>query len=608
MWYSGYDGAVWRIGYASSSDGIEWTKSSMNPVLNPGAPGSWDDDHIRAPTVIFDGTTYHMWYSGCDWQNYRIGYATSSNGITWTKSAANPVIDLGAPGSWDDGQVVAYKALHDGTAYHMWYSGGDDETPSGGSTWRIGYAISADGITWVKSAANPVLDLGPTSSWDDKHVSGLTVISETNVYRMWYSGNDGTHSRVGNAESPDGINWTKRAMNPVLDLGPSGSWDDFHVEDPSVIKDGSIYKMWYTGYDGLVYRIGYATSTNGIDWKKNAGSICLSALGDGCILDRGSSGHWDSAGVAHPTVIIDQSEPLHKFKMWFSGWNGVNWRIGYAYSMDGIIWTKHPAAVLDSGSSHWESIHVYYPSVLKENSVYRMWYSGNGQKIGYAESSDGLSWSRTSLNPVLDAGSSREWDGGGVAVPMVIKDGSIYRMWYEGASPRWRLGYAESEDGLNFTKTPLNPVLDLGLPGTWEDNLVDEAAVIKDGSSYKMWYSGHDGLSYRIGYASAAYGSRFIKQPSNPVLDTGPAGSWESSRVDFPFIRHEGGLYKMWYMGAPGPGAENSQIGYATSTDGFVWTRWSGNPVLRFGSPGEFDSFSLNAHSILYENGLYKMW
>jgi predicted GH43/DUF377 family glycosyl hydrolase len=276
--------------------------------------------------------------------------------------------------------------------------------------------------------------------------------------------------------------------------------------------------------------------------------------------------------------------------------------------MDGIAWTKHPSYVLSLGTAHWESTQVYYPSVLKEMSVYRMWYSGNGQKIGYAESSDGLSWSRTSLNPVLDAGSSREWDSGGVAVPMVIKDDSIYRMWYEGASPRWRLGYAESEDGLNFTKTPLNPVLDLGLPGTWEDNLVDEAAVIKDGSSYKMWYSGHDGLSYRIGYATAAYGSRFIKQPSNPILDTGPKGSWEAGRVDVPTIRYENGTYEVWYMGAPGPGAANSQIGHATSSDGYVWTRSSNNPVLPLGSSGEFDKHSINTHSVLYENGVYKMW
>jgi predicted GH43/DUF377 family glycosyl hydrolase len=109
---------------------------------------------------------------------------------------------------------------------------------------------------------------------------------------------------MGHAFSPDGIHWTKSSPNPVLDLGPSGSWDDSHVEDPSVIKDGDLYKMWYAGYDGIIYRIGYATSNDGISWEKNSSGSCSNTTGDGCVLDKGLDGWWDSAGVAFPTVII----------------------------------------------------------------------------------------------------------------------------------------------------------------------------------------------------------------------------------------------------------------------------------------------------------------
>jgi hypothetical protein len=64
MWYSGFDGITTRIGHAYSSNGIAWTKDTLNPVLEDGPPGSWDDIMSYQPSVLFDGSTYHMWYSG----------------------------------------------------------------------------------------------------------------------------------------------------------------------------------------------------------------------------------------------------------------------------------------------------------------------------------------------------------------------------------------------------------------------------------------------------------------------------------------------------------------------------------------------------------------
>ena len=79
-------------------------------------------------------------------------------------------------------------------------------------------------------------------------------------YRMWYSGHDGSAIRIGYATSPDGVVWEKYPNNPLLDIGPTASWDDDHVSRASVLFDAAAYKMWYTGYDGLHFRIGYATS------------------------------------------------------------------------------------------------------------------------------------------------------------------------------------------------------------------------------------------------------------------------------------------------------------------------------------------------------------
>jgi hypothetical protein len=126
---------TYRIGYATSADGIVWVKHPGNPVLDIGAGGTWDDYYVSEPTVFFDGTKYQMWYGGYDGLNERIGYATSADGIAWVKHP-DPVLDLGASGIWDDDSVSCSTVLFNCTEYQMWYSGHD------GSNFRIGYATS----------------------------------------------------------------------------------------------------------------------------------------------------------------------------------------------------------------------------------------------------------------------------------------------------------------------------------------------------------------------------------------------------------------------------------------------------------------------------------
>jgi uncharacterized repeat protein (TIGR01451 family) len=133
----------------------------------------------------------------------------------------------------------------------MWYSGQNVNQ-------YIGYATSNDGIAWTKHPGNPVMDLGPSGAWDDAHLETPSVLRDNQGYQMWYTG-FGTIRRIGYARSPDGITWTKFVGNPVLDVGASGEWDEVRVAHPSVLFDDGVYKMWY--YGGQPQRIGYATST-----------------------------------------------------------------------------------------------------------------------------------------------------------------------------------------------------------------------------------------------------------------------------------------------------------------------------------------------------------
>lgn len=240
MWYAGNDGTDHRIGYVTSSDGITWTKYANNPVLQNGNSGEWDYA-LGSPSVIFDGSIFHMWYDGQTGDGHsRIGYATSSDGINWNKYAGNPVIDIGNAGEWNEFTTGFPSVLFDGTTYQMWFVG-----RSNSSQQLIGYATSNDGIDWTQYINNPVLNTGNTGEWDELEVTQPTVIKIGSIYHMWYEGNSNTIERIGYTSSTDGINWTKGDNNPVLNLGSAGSWDEVHVWGPAALNDGNSIRVWY---------------------------------------------------------------------------------------------------------------------------------------------------------------------------------------------------------------------------------------------------------------------------------------------------------------------------------------------------------------------------
>ena len=145
----------------------QWTKYAENPVLASGSNGEWDSDGCAGYSVVIEGSMYKMWYGAWDGVTFQIGYAYSSDGINWTKYndtlttshpylESDPVLKLG-PGAWESVWVYYPQVYFDGNTYHMWYAGNN------GTNDRIGYATSPDGITWTKHGT-PVLNIGTTGS------------------------------------------------------------------------------------------------------------------------------------------------------------------------------------------------------------------------------------------------------------------------------------------------------------------------------------------------------------------------------------------------------------------------------------------------------------
>ncbi len=266
MWFGGSYGPgtsnwrPYRIGRAVSTDGISWTMDP-SPVLTPDA-GTWEAYTIEQPMVIREDGNYKMWYTGSpDWIVTKIGYATSPDGIHWTKYSGNPVMDVGKA-AWEAGGPYSCSVLPSSGGYRMWY-GAYEAVPS--QVARIGYATSLDGITWQRDTVNnPVVGVGGAAQWDAGWAIAPHVLQVEDTHYMWYTGaatGSGTRSGGVAISNDMGKTWTKHAMNPVLQPS-NGGWDGTYVELGTVLRRGDTLDIWYAGALAPSYHwmIGHAAS------------------------------------------------------------------------------------------------------------------------------------------------------------------------------------------------------------------------------------------------------------------------------------------------------------------------------------------------------------
>ena len=292
MWFSGTVGNPvfpYRIGFAKSVDGISWNLHP-DPVLTP-TSGTWDQYNVQFPFVIRENGQYKMWYSSSpqsDYNQCKIGYATSLDGIEWTKDTLhNPIFEPGTD-PWEAGGVMACYVMPVSGGYKIWYSGFTTSAINGNV--YIGYATSVDGISWQRDTINnPVLGPGVSGLWDGKWVWYPQVLFIDNMYYMYYAGTNtgywGT-VEVGLATSTDGLVWTKQS-DPVLSPSP-GMWDGQKVEASSVkLIEDSLW-MWYSG-NGAFLQLGLAISSPFIPIPVELLSFTATSNGKDVIL------HWSTA-------------------------------------------------------------------------------------------------------------------------------------------------------------------------------------------------------------------------------------------------------------------------------------------------------------------------
>jgi predicted GH43/DUF377 family glycosyl hydrolase len=319
------------LGLAPAAFAADWIKDSGNPIVTP-TPGGWDADFTTTPRALFDGTMFRMWYVGGRSGATGIGYATSPDGITWNKYAS-PVLLPGPSGAWDSSQVGLGSVVWNGTRFLMWYSGSSSVAFPNGA---VGLATSSNGTSWVKYSGNPVLK---PSAIDQKYLSTPFVIAMNISYSMWYTGKNATDpdslqiTKILYATSFDGITWNKWP-HAVLSPSPNPqAWDSGSVYSPSVIFDGTSFGMWYSGLNQsyVTPRIGFATSPDGATWNTSAAK--------NPILNSGSQGSWDVAGVEQPSVVVGNG-----FMLYYDGISAsASTKIGLARSPQGFTISEFPA-------------------------------------------------------------------------------------------------------------------------------------------------------------------------------------------------------------------------------------------------------------------------
>ena len=253
-----------------------------------------------------------------------------------------------------------------------------------------------------------------------------------------------------------------------------------------------------------------------------------------------------------------------KYRMDFS------WRYRKAcavtFSEDGINWSEPVITLASNLDSGWED-DINRNCVLKIDGIYKMWYTGQARGysfIGYAESADGIHFERKFDEPIMIP--ELPWEVASVMNPCVMFDEGKYKMWYsagETFEPNVN-AYAESEDGIHWKKSRINPIFAREKRTVYEQERVGGCHVVKtEDMGYLMFYIGYEDINTaRICVARSENGiTKWERSLLNPIVEP-TVGAWDSEATYKPTVawNEAEGKWMLWYNGRTG---SKEYIGHA---------------------------------------------
>lgn len=301
------------------------------------------------------------------------------------------------------------------------------------------------------------------------------------------------------------------------------------------------------------------------------------------ILSLGAGGSWESSDINDPNVVFDSVN--NRWVLLYSGYDGSvgnNQQLGLGYSTGTTIlgsWSKEAGnPVFSGGGTNGQN-----GGIVKLGSTYYYYYGTNSaSKISCATSTDLITW--TGHGVVINVGAGGQWDAGGVfdAFARLRQDGVTIEVWYaakDGSNNR-AMGYATSTDGLTFTKSSGNPLISSTLANQpWAGS----TSTFGEPSVYVP--PGREGQQYLVSFDSAQFatpGNRFISQAIS--LDGGSTWhyrkgglqasgvGWESAQVFDSFVMVDSNIMYLFHGGADTAGASlglNIEIGVASVSYSF---------------------------------------
>jgi predicted GH43/DUF377 family glycosyl hydrolase len=237
----------YQLGLALSRDGETWKKTGK-PLL---PLGERDNFHVT-PALLRnpDGALHkeralwHMVY--CGNRENDVEYATSSDGLQWTKSPRSPIYR----------RAYAPSLVQVGSEIRMYYI----HSPEDKRPWEVHLATGRDLFSLKPHPANPMLKV--SQAWEKNALFYPYVIREGNTWILFYASywdrknpeDRKTRTAIGIATSADGLRWTKHEGNPILTPIDGSPYESVYNSSQSVIRDGDHYKMYYATRIDMVHK------------------------------------------------------------------------------------------------------------------------------------------------------------------------------------------------------------------------------------------------------------------------------------------------------------------------------------------------------------------
>lgn len=278
----------------------KWRKLGL--VFSPSKEMPSMQSHAAIPIAEnIEGDIFKIYFSSRDELNrsfthYLVVDITQPNQVL--ELSMNPILAPGELGAFDDsGSMATWLAYHKGKKF-LYYIG-----------WNLGItvpfrnalglAISELNNKFVRYSKGPIVD---RSIQEPYFCASCSVLPGDDCWRMWYLSCVSWqmiqrvpqhYYHIKYAESSDGIHWERRGRVAIDFKNES----EYAISRPSVIRDNDLWKMWYS-YRGKSYRIGYAESENGLDWKRLDSEVGIDVSLTG----------WDSEMIEYPFIFDHQDQ------------------------------------------------------------------------------------------------------------------------------------------------------------------------------------------------------------------------------------------------------------------------------------------------------------